>query len=321
MVRNAVCVLCLLLLIVDCFAQQLPYYSQFMSNSFLLNPGVAGTKRAADARINYRRQWVGFDDAPKTQGIALNGRLMKGTMGLGAAYFSDRTGPTKRSDFALAYAYHAKFDDVELSAGVSGHLFSYLVDGTLLNMHTPMDNTIDLTASQKKKAFDASAGLYFYNDRFHIGLSILNLLEPTINYYPAEDTVHQTKINMIPHLYGSIGYNWSGQPDWIWENSLQVVYAQANPMTIDYCLRIHYMQTVFGGISVRLRDAVALHVGATFLDDFHVSYSYDIITSSLRSFQSGSHEIMLIWSSDLYKKKKFGHDTSRFKRQRYGYLF
>ena len=126
---------------------------------------------------------------------------------------------------------------------------------------------------------------------------------------------------MLPHVYGSLGYNWSGQADWIWENALQVLYAQANPMNIDYSLRLHYMQKFFGGMSIRLKDAIAFHVGATFKEDFQVSYSYDLITSSLRSTQSGSHEVMLIWSSDIHKEKKNKHNNDRFKKQKYGFMF
>lgn len=287
----------------------------------MLNPGVAGTKRIVDARMNYRNQWTGFDNAPVTMGVSANSRILGGTMGVGAAYFTDKTGPTKRSDFSFAYSFHAKFDDVELSVGAAVHNLSYTVDGTKLHMHIPIDNAIDLASSQTKKVWDASAGLLFYNDRFHLGLSLLNLLEPSINYYPETDTVHKTNIRMVPHVYGSVGYNWSGQPDWIWENSLQVLYAQANPMTIDYNLRLHYLQKVFGGVSVRLRDAIALHAGVTFMEEFHISYSYDIITSPLRSFQSGSHEIMLAWSSNIGLDKKKKYDVSRFKRQKYGFMF
>lgn len=302
-------------------SQQMPYYTQFKPNNAFLNPAVVGTKRLIDVRINYRKQWLGFDDSPVTQGISLHSRVFRGTMGLGANYFSDITGPTKRSDLSLAYSFHAKFDDVELSAGIAYDRLTYLVDGTKLNMHVPADNVIDLTAIQKQKAHNASAGVYFYNDRFHLGLSLLNLGEPTINYYPETDTLHKTRIHMVPHVYGSVGYNWSGDAYWIWENSLQVVYAQANPMTIDYNLRLHYRQKALAGISVRLRDAVALHLGATIKEDFHISYSYDFIISSLRVSQSGSHEVMLVWSSDFGKNKKQKYNIDRFKRQKYGFMF
>lgn len=305
------------------FSQQMPYYTQYKSNQAMINPATLGTKRTLDARTNYRLQWVGFDDAPKTATININGRLYKETMGLGVGYFNDRTGPTKRSDLSLGYAYHLKFQDVELSVGAAFHMLNYQVDGTLLNMHIAQDNVIDMTITQKKNANDLSAGIYFYNDRFHIGCAALNLLETDINFYPGSDTTHRTNIAMVPHIYGSVGYNWSGDPDFIWENSLQALYSESNPITLDYNLRIHYQQKIFGGLAFRIRDAVALQLGATFMDEFHISYSYDIIISSLKKSQSGSHEIMLAWSKsfndDGGRKKK--HDNSRFKKQKYGFMF
>lgn len=302
------------------FCQQLPYYTQFKSNNVMLNPGVVGTKLLLDARMDVRKQWMGIDGAPVTEGVSLNSRIVNGTMGVGVAYYNDQTGPTRRSDLSLAYSFHAKFEDVELSVGAAGQMLSYFVDGSELHMHTPIDNAIDLTILQKKTVFDANAGAFLYNDRFHIGLSVFNLHEPTIDYFPLTNTIHKTRIVVVPHIYGSIGYNWSGDADWIWENSLQVVYAQANPITIDYNLRIHYRENVFGGIAFRIHDAIALQVGFTFKKDFQFSYSYDIVTSPLRHFQSGSHEIMLIWSSNLGRDKRSKYDNNRFKRQKYGFM-
>ena len=301
--------------------QQMPYYTQFKSNNVHMNPSVAGTKRLVDARLNYRTQWVGFDDSPITQSFSVNGRIMKGTMGLGTAFFSDRTGPTKRNNISLIYAYHAKFEDVELSLGVAGHLLTYRVNGTMLHMHIPYDKTINLTMSQKKSVTDVSAGFLLYNDRFHFAISALNLASASINYFEEGDTTHRSQISMVQHFYSSLGYNWSGQLDWIWENSLQVVYAEANPMTIDYNLRLHYQEKIFGGIAIRLRDAIAFQVGATFLNDFQMSYSYDLIVSSLRSSQSGSHEIMLVWNSNIGMGGKKKYNTDRFKKQKYANMF
>lgn len=300
-------------------AQQMPYYSQFRSNSFHFNPAIAGTRRIIDLRTSYRMQWTGFNEAPRTMGVSLHSRLMNGTTGLGGTYLSDQTGPTKRTAFSAAYAYHAKFDDVELSAGLAWQRLSYLVNGSLLNPHTPADNLLQLGTVQKKSVNNFSAGVHFYNDRFHLGLSLLNLLEPTINFFQSTDVV-ENKMKLAPHLYGSVGYNWSGQPDWVWENTLLLLYAPVNPMSIDYNLRIHYKESLFGGLSVRLRDGFSLQMGATVAGDFQISYSYDLVISALRSFQSGSHEIMLIWTTNIGKDKKQKYDTSRFKKQKYGVM-
>ena len=79
-------------------AQQLPYYTQNNSNGFMLNPGITGTKRLLDARINYRMQWVGYDGAPRTTSIGLHSRFLKGKMGAGLYFMQDKVGPAKQSN-------------------------------------------------------------------------------------------------------------------------------------------------------------------------------------------------------------------------------
>ena len=47
-------------------AQQLPIYSQYMFNDYVINPGVAGTLDYIPLKMTYRNQWTGFNGAPKT---------------------------------------------------------------------------------------------------------------------------------------------------------------------------------------------------------------------------------------------------------------
>jgi hypothetical protein len=48
------------------FGQQLARRSQFINNTYLLNPAVAGTKVYSPIYASYRNQWTGFDSAPVT---------------------------------------------------------------------------------------------------------------------------------------------------------------------------------------------------------------------------------------------------------------
>ena len=42
------------------FSQQLPLYSQYMMNKFLLNPAVAGSEGYTAFNITAREQWIGI---------------------------------------------------------------------------------------------------------------------------------------------------------------------------------------------------------------------------------------------------------------------
>ncbi|HVA97265.1 MAG TPA: type IX secretion system membrane protein PorP/SprF [Bacteroidia bacterium] len=301
------------LLSLNGISQQLPNFTQFEANDLFFNPAVAGTKKLIDVRTDYRMQWLGFDGAPTTKTITLNSRFMNGKMGAGFCLYQDETGPTTRTTYLLDYAYHLKFNDAELSFGLDGSMTEYFVNGGLITIHNSMDPAINQAVTQKAWTPDAGAGLYLYNDRYHFGLSVLNLMQGTEKF-----TASDARLPFAPHIYGSLGYNFSANPDYIFEHTLFINYVAGSPFLVDYSLRMHYKEKMFIGLCYIMKDAISLQAGMTFKTDFQVSYSYDLVTSPLHLYNSGTHEIMLIYSTDLKKKKGTNSD---FQKRKYGYLF
>jgi type IX secretion system PorP/SprF family membrane protein len=300
-------------------AQQMPYYTQYRSNDFMLNPAISGTRRLVDARLDYRNQWVGYDGAPKTESFSLNSRFFKGTMGAGIDIMQDNIGPSKQTNLGVSYAYHIRFPDCELSAGVAGIFTKYTLEGDKILLHNTQDPAIDQYISNSTWVEDASAGIYLYNDRFHIGISALHLLESTAEFYK-NDTTKKGLVQYITQGDFTLGYNYSQNPDYVWESNVFGSYTKGAPIVLDYTLRLHYKGLFFVGASIRLRDAIALHLGVTILQDFQVSYSYDILIGPLRNYSSGSHEIMLIYSSNIFHTKH-GKVSDKFLHQKYQYMF
>src|ERR1700712_607269 len=53
-------------------AQQLPQYTQYVFNNYLLNPAVSGIENYTDAKLGYRSQWTGLNGAPVTSFLTIN---------------------------------------------------------------------------------------------------------------------------------------------------------------------------------------------------------------------------------------------------------
>lgn len=56
-------------------AQQLPQFTQYQLNDYVINPAVAGSRPYFEAKSNNRYQWEGITDAPRTFTLGINGPL------------------------------------------------------------------------------------------------------------------------------------------------------------------------------------------------------------------------------------------------------
>jgi len=100
------------------YAQQVPLYSQYLLNGFLLNPGMAGCESYIPIRLTARQQWTGIDGAPSTQAISAHAPIMRQKMGVGGYIFNDKFGPISQTGLQLSYAYHLKLNrEMKLGMG------------------------------------------------------------------------------------------------------------------------------------------------------------------------------------------------------------
>ncbi|NNM93859.1 MAG: PorP/SprF family type IX secretion system membrane protein [Bacteroidia bacterium] len=307
------------LICLDAAAQQLPIFTQFPSDMLYFNPAFAGTKRQYDVRINYRNQWVGMPDAPITEGISLNYKLDHGAMGLGGYVYQDVTGPTTRNDYTLCYGYHIKFPDLVLSFGAAFSMMEYTVNGSKITTYQPNDPAIDYSLNTTAWAPDASGGLYLYNDRYAFSLSVDNLAAADEKLYKKymPDTTNKGVVQLEPHFYGYLSYNFAGNANYIWQSSLFAAETYGAPIYLAYSLRVHCNDKYYIGASFVLHDAVSLDLGLTIHNSFEVCYSYDLITSPLNHYTSGTQELTLIFSAESLKKKRKGDTFDQFQKRKY----
>ena len=140
---------------VSAMTQQLPLYSQYMMNGFLLNPAVAGSDGFTTLNLTAREQWLGFENAPKTHSFSFQTRVLKksyiikslsarkkiyrpstkGRVGLGGYIFNDKNGLVQRTGLQLTYAYHIWLDQTQLSFGLSGSFFQFKLDDAELTFY------------------------------------------------------------------------------------------------------------------------------------------------------------------------------------------
>jgi type IX secretion system PorP/SprF family membrane protein len=136
-------------------AQQVPMYSQYVMNGFLLNPSLAGRDGYVTANLTVREQWLGIKSAPSTYAASFQTSLLQNSfmtrsvsvrkkrvkptrgsnVGVGGYIFNDDNGIMRRTGIQAAYAYHIPVGKVRrggaydnLSFGLALIAYQYAVN-------------------------------------------------------------------------------------------------------------------------------------------------------------------------------------------------
>ncbi len=163
-------------------------YSQYMNNKFLVNPAFAGSEGFTSFDLSARQQWLVFDNAPSTQSISGQTRILKtsyvskarsvrkrikkrrpsGRVGLGAYVYNDQNGPIGKTGAELTYAYHIFINDGQLSLGLSLSAYQFRVNTGDLSTADDFD---PLLSQARESMFipDGSFGIFYTYKPFYVG--------------------------------------------------------------------------------------------------------------------------------------------------------
>ncbi len=274
------------------YSQQLPQYSNYMLNSYVINPAVAGSNNYFEGITNNRYQWVGLTDAPRTNILSVNGPTKSLNVGLGGLLFTDIVGPTRRTGFYFSYAYHIKLrEKVKLSFGLSGGFLQFMVDASKISLREPSDLVIS-NGLQSVITPDFGLGVYTYSidKKWYAGLSMPQLLQNRINFF---ETSSSSLSNLATHVFITGGYRLKLNDNFIIEPTTLIKFVRPAPIQFDIGLRALYRGKVWLGTAYRHLDAVSVMMGYTVQENLTFAYAYDFTTSNIKNYSSGTHELMV----------------------------
>jgi len=290
-------ILFVVLFLLKAYAQQLPYYSQYMFNPYLINPAAAGDSEFDPIAIGVKNQWIGLDNAPRTQIITGN-TLINNKTAIGGLIYNDKTGPMSRLGAQASYAYHLPVTQggAKLSFGISGMIYQTLLDKTNLTTDQPGDLAIQ-NGNDRAIAPDATFGMYFYNTKYYVGLSIPNLIESKLKYSGTGSA--ENKLNR--HYFFTAGYRYGFKDYFVLESSFLVKYVNGAPVQYDINTKLHYKEFIWGGVSYRNQESIIPMVGINY-NQLSFGFAYDVTLSNLRTHTSGSLEVFFAFNFNRKKK-------------------
>jgi len=272
------------------YSQQDAQYTQYMYNMNILNPAYAGSKEnTLSISLLGRSQWLGIPGAPQTATMSVHSDITD-RMGLGLSVYADKIGPINEQFIFADYSYTIPvgyYDNLAfgVKAGVS------VVNARLTDLLT---NNPDINFTENLKTLKPNFGFgaFYYGDNYYAGVSIPNLLR-TQYLKTTGDVV--TSISKKSHLFITGGYIFDLNYIWRFKPSTMIKTTMGAPLSIDLSANFLYDEAFEVGASYRWDDSLSLVLGAYVTDNLRIGYSYDFTFTELNKFNSGSHELILLF--------------------------
>ena len=282
-------------------AQQMPQYSQYNFNHYLLNPAVGGLSKYLEAQVGTRVQWIGFEGAPTTVFASVHLPLdypignrhikEKPHQGIGGYAFKDQTGPISWTGAYMSYSYHFKISrKARLALGLFLGAKQYALDGSQVNF-TQSDYDPKVTGGRETQFMpDGSSGIWYHNDHVFAGISMNQLFKNkvTIDQVATADNFAALDHHYFMHL----GYIHKVNNHLAIVPSMLLKAVSPAPLQADASLKFVYDKQYWVGASLRNLDAFVLFAG--FIQgNFEMGYAFDLTFNSIQKYSGGSHEIIV----------------------------
>lgn len=309
---------------VNSFSQQIPQYSQYLRNQFMVNPAAAGVYDFVDVTMGGRWQWMGFGDEPRTaylsvtspvtrkprpkynpalrtsNGPVRNPEIKTGKFkhALGGQLIADQYGAFKKLQFSGTYALHLPITKkMNLSFGTRLGLSNntFLKDkAQVLNVIDAGQGYTDQTydgfiANQSSRyIMDLGVGLYLYSKKGFFGISADQLTKDLVEFGTGT-----ANFNSQMHFNATAGMKFPLNENLTLTPAVLVKYMSPSPVSVEGSLQLEYKEWLWMGTSYRHKDAIVGMVGLNISDRFKFGYSYDFSLSRFNDFSGGGHEIVL----------------------------
>jgi type IX secretion system PorP/SprF family membrane protein len=289
----------LLIFVTDMSGQQDPQYTQYMYNMNVVNPAYAGSKGTLSLGLLARTQWTNVDGGPKTVTFSANAPVGR-KVGLGLSLIADEIGPVKEQNFYVDVSYTINTsEEGRLAFGLKGGVTLQRID--LLSITLPQDPNDPLFQDNVNETYpNFGAGVYYYTDKFYVGLSVPNILKST-HFERSGGIITEASEEM--HAFLTAGYVFGLSPTLKFKPSLMFKGVIGAPVSIDINANFLLYNRLELGVSYRVEDSLSALINFAVTSDFRIGFAYDYTISDFSDINpGGSYEAILLYDIDFSKK-------------------
>lgn len=279
-------------------AQQDAQYTQYMYNTLSINPAYAGSRGGVSILGLHRSQWVGLDGAPRTQTISIHSPIGESRrVGLGLNIVNDEIFITNETYIDIDFSYTIPTSDRgKLAFGLKGGVHLLDVNYSETN---PFQNGDALATDQanidNRFSPQVGVGLFYYTDKYYLGLSAPNLLR-TEHFDESDNSNNQNTTFLARervNYYLTSGYVFDITQDFKFKPAGLVKLVSGAPLQVDITANALLYDKLTLGLAYRWSAALSGLVGFQVTDGLMLGFAYDRDTTDLDQFNDGSYEVFL----------------------------
>jgi len=307
--RKIVLPIAVLILTSTVFAQQDPEFTQYMYNMSVVNPAYATARPVLNIGALYRTQWVGAEGAPRTMTFFAHTPLGKKVeVGLSAISDEIGNGAKKENNVYADAAYVLSLNgDHKLSFGIKAGFTSFDTNFNGFQFESG-DASTDEAFARNVNMFKPNfgAGIYYFTNSYYAGISVPNFLASKhieerngINAFGSEDV----------HFFATAGYVFELSDSFKFKPAVLAKFVKGSN-SFDFTANVLFRDRFELGAAYRLDDAVSALANVRVTPAIRIGYAYDYTLSNFGQFNSGTHEIFLLF--DIYMIGKGRDKSPRF---------
>ena len=303
-----VCLIALALLTATAAAQQDPQFTHYMYNMSVINPAYA-TDNAGVVNIGglYRTQWVGAVGAPKTVSVFAHTPVAK-RIEMGISVVSDEIGDVvKENNLYADFAYVVPVSqNSKISFGVKAGVTFF--DANFNGFQYSDTNPDPAFENNINRAFpNVGVGTFYFGENYYVGLSAPNLLKT--KHLERSNAIATTGVEEM-HFFLTGGYVFTLNDRLRFKPAFMAKGVSGAPLAFDVTANFLYNDFIEAGVGYRLDDSVSGLVNFYITPSLRIGYSYDYTLTNLGNFNSGTHEVFMLFDLDLSGLSGKGYDKS-----------
>lgn len=289
MIRTTFLIL-LILLPLTLVGQLTPVTNQYVLNPLTINPAYAGNRGSLNFAAFYRKQWIGLPGAPETLTFTIDAPFLDKKVGLGLILITDKVGVTRENQILSNYSYKIRTGDGILSLGLGVGVMTTNTAWSDLVVLDP-DDELYLSDSRLFVVPSFSFGTYYSYHNYFAGFSVPRFVSYKFNY-----DKNKYSLSVDPGQYNymfSTGYVFDVTEKLNIFPSTLLTYTPGQKILFDFNVHVNFLDRFWVGVSYMNSRSLAGLFQFQISNQLKIAYTYDFDFGKIRTFNNGSHEIMI----------------------------